>query len=62
MKDAAFLGMTCYPDVPGMNGWRDMYIKVARSNCGEPNAGRQLHAGARKAGFDRAHTTATAGT
>lgn len=35
---------------------------MARSNGGEPNAGRQLHAWARKAGFDRARMTATAGT
>lgn len=62
VRDTDFLGMTWYPDVSGMSAWRDMYIRVARSNGGEPNAGRQLHAWARKAGFDRARMTATAGT
>ncbi len=61
-RDTDFLGMTWHPDVAGMNEWRDLYIRVARSNGGEPNAGRQLHAWARKAGFDRARMTVTAGT
>ena len=61
-RDTDFSSMAWYPDVSGMNEWRDLYIRVARSNGGEPNAGRQLHAWARKAGFDRDRMKVTAGT
>ena len=61
-RDTDFSGMIWYPDVSGMNEWRDLYIRVARSNGGEPNAGRQLHVWARKAGFDRARMTVTSST
>jgi ubiquinone/menaquinone biosynthesis C-methylase UbiE len=43
-----------YPDhleVEGMEEWRALYLKVARANGGEPNAGRMIHAWARQAGF-----------
>ncbi|KAI8820989.1 S-adenosyl-L-methionine-dependent methyltransferase [Fimicolochytrium jonesii] len=51
-----------YPEVPGINSWLDLYLRVARHNGGEPNAGRRLHAWARLAGFDPARMKLGAGT
>lgn len=62
VREADFSAMTWYPEVEGLNEWRELYFKVARANGGEPNAGRRLVAWALKAGFDRASITTTAGT
>ncbi len=32
-----------YPDTEEMNEWRLLYLKVARLNGGEPDAGRMVH-------------------
>lgn len=48
-----------YPELPGLKEWQDMYDRVARRNGGEPNAGRRLHAWARKAGFDDVQCSCT---
>ena len=50
-RDADYGGMLWYPEVPGMHDWLDLYRRVARANGGAPDAGRQLHAWAREAGF-----------
>jgi SAM-dependent methyltransferase len=62
VRDSDFGGFIWYPEVPGMDEYFDLYRLVARSNGGEPCAGRRLHAWAREAGFDTAQITATAGT
>ncbi len=62
VRESDFSAMTWYPEVDGMIDWQDLYLRVARSNGGEPNAGRRLHVWARHAGFDSAGITATAGT
>ncbi|MCJ1463706.1 hypothetical protein MMC07_002315 [Pseudocyphellaria aurata] len=54
--------MTWYPDIDGLKDWQKLYLQVARSNGGEPNAGRRLHAWARQAGYDRSGVSATAST
>lgn len=61
-READFGGMVWYPEVDGMQDWRATYMRVARHNGGEPDAGRRLHAWAKKAGFDGANITCTAGT
>ena len=61
-RDADFSSMTWYPEVEGMIEWQKLNIQVARSNGGEPNAGRRLHAWAREAGFNRQRIVARAGT
>ncbi|KAI9815229.1 MAG: hypothetical protein M1827_002709 [Pycnora praestabilis] len=61
-RETDFSAMTWYPEIEGMKDWQDLFMRVARSNGGEPNAGRQVHAWARKAGFDTADVKATAGT
>ncbi|MGW5938642.1 class I SAM-dependent methyltransferase [Streptomyces celluloflavus] len=62
VRDADYSAMTWYPAVDGLPDWLDLYLRVARANGGEPDAGRRLHAWARQAGFDPAQITATAGT
>jgi ubiquinone/menaquinone biosynthesis C-methylase UbiE len=61
-RDTDFSAMTWYPEVEGMKDWLELYLRVARSNGGEPDAGRRVHAWARQAGFDPVSITATAGT
>jgi SAM-dependent methyltransferase len=61
-RECDYMTMTWYPEVDGMNDWQKLYERVARSNGGEPNAGRRLHAWARRAGFDWGSITATAST
>lgn len=49
MEDASI-----YPFSPLLEKWKVLHCKVARGSGGEPAAGKQLHAWARKAGFDPA--------
>lgn len=51
VRDADYGGMFWYPRVPGLDEWLDLYRRVASANGGTPDAGRQLHAWARAAGF-----------
>jgi ubiquinone/menaquinone biosynthesis C-methylase UbiE len=51
VRESDYESFVWYPDVEGMEEWLALYMKVARSNGGEPNAGRMVHAWARKAGF-----------
>ncbi|WP_407548958.1 class I SAM-dependent methyltransferase [Streptomyces sp. Pv4-95] len=62
VRDADYSAMTWYPEVEGMADWQQLYLRVARANGGEPDAGRRLHAWARQAGFDPAAVTVTTGT
>ena len=62
VRETDFSAMTWYPEVAGMKDWQDLYLRVARANGGEPNAGRRLHVWARQAGFDPGNLTASAGT
>ncbi|GHI86412.1 methyltransferase domain-containing protein [Streptomyces xanthophaeus] len=59
-RDADYAAMTWYPAEPGLDGWLDLYRRVARANGGEPDAGRRLAAWAREAGFTDVRCTATA--
>jgi SAM-dependent methyltransferase len=61
-RDSDYAAMTWYPEVEGMEGWQDLYLRVARSNGGEPNAGRRLKSWARKSGFKPASVTSTSST
>ncbi|KAI9858725.1 MAG: hypothetical protein M1813_007357 [Trichoglossum hirsutum] len=60
VRDADYEGAVWYPEVEGMNDWAKLYLRVARSNGGEPNAGRRLLSWALSAGFDREGITTTA--
>jgi ubiquinone/menaquinone biosynthesis C-methylase UbiE len=59
-RDADFTAMTWYPLDARLDRWLDMYQRVARSNCAEPDAGRRLLCWARAAGFDEITSSATA--
>jgi ubiquinone/menaquinone biosynthesis C-methylase UbiE len=51
VRESDYGSFVWYPDVDGMEDWRSLYRKVATANGGEPDAGRMVHAWARKAGF-----------
>jgi ubiquinone/menaquinone biosynthesis C-methylase UbiE len=50
-RDSDYNAMTWYPADSGLDAWLATYDAVARSNEGEPNAGRFLLAWAHAAGF-----------
>lgn len=50
-RDSDYGGMLWWPAHPGLDTWRALYERVARTGGGEPDAGRRLHAWARQAGF-----------
>ena len=53
VRDADYAAFVWYPEVPGMDRWRDLYRSVARANGGEPDAGRHLLSWAHAAGLER---------
>ncbi|MET7638499.1 methyltransferase domain-containing protein [Streptomyces sp. NPDC005438] len=57
-RDSDYSAMAWFPLVPGLEDWRQLYLRVARGNGGEPDAGRRLLSWARQAGL----TTVTAGS
>ncbi|WP_329149137.1 methyltransferase domain-containing protein [Streptomyces niveus] len=59
-RDSDYGAFTWYPSSPVLDGWQELYRRVARANGGEPDAGRRLRAWARSAGFT--DITSTAGT
>jgi len=50
-RDGDYHGFCWYPADPRLDRWMEVYQTVARSNGGEPDAGRRLQAWAREAGF-----------
>ncbi|MGW6771086.1 methyltransferase domain-containing protein [Streptomyces sp. NPDC055037] len=59
-RDADYGSFAWFPGVPALDGWQELYRRVARANGGEPDAGRRLLSWARRAGFT--DITSTAGT
>ena len=51
-RESDYEAFVWYPDVEGMKEWQSLYLQLAKWNGGEPNAGRMVHAWARKAGFE----------
>jgi hypothetical protein len=58
-RDVDYSGTIWYPELPGLQRWIELYLRVHRSNGGEPNAGRRLKAWAREAGFSDIVTSAS---
>jgi SAM-dependent methyltransferase len=58
-RDSDYAAFTWYPHLPALSAWQDLYRRAARDNGGEPDAGRQLHAWARAAGFTDITATAS---
>ena len=50
-READYKTFAWYPEPPQIARWAELYQQVARSNGGEPNAGRYCHVWAREAGF-----------
>ena len=60
VRDGDFGTMTHHPHYDDLANWRDLYREVARSNGGEPDAGRRLQTWVGRAGFvDIVATTST---
>ncbi len=58
-RDGDYGAMTWYPADPALDRWLTMYRTVARSNGGEPDAGRHLLAWARQADIGEVMPTAS---
>ena len=62
VRETDFPLMTWFPESPGLQAWKTLYMKVAYANGGEPTAGRQLHDWAHQAGFAWEDITTTTST
>ena len=52
VRDSDYAAFAWYPELPGLERWRDLYRAAARANRGEPDAGRHLLAWAHAAGLE----------
>jgi ubiquinone/menaquinone biosynthesis C-methylase UbiE len=50
-RDSDYSAFAWYPRLPALDAWMGLYQRVARSNGGEPDAGRRLLSWAHAAGF-----------
>jgi SAM-dependent methyltransferase len=50
-RDADYAAMAWYPEMAELDDWRNVYSRIARSNGGEPDAGRRIRAWAGAAGI-----------
>lgn len=57
-RESDYSGFTWFPASPELDRWLELYLRVARSNHAEPDAGRRLLSWAQRAGF----TDVTAGS
>jgi SAM-dependent methyltransferase len=60
VRDVDYSTMTWFPLDPLLDRWQELYQAVARSNGGEPDAGRRLLAWAHAAGFEDVRASASA--
>lgn len=58
-RDADYAAFCWFPSDPLLERWLELYRTVARSNGGEPDAGRRLRGWAHAAGFDEVAATAS---
>ena len=58
-RDVIYGAASWYPLLPGLDTWMRVYQALARSNSGEPNAGRSLKAWAMEAGFSDVESSAS---
>jgi SAM-dependent methyltransferase len=59
-RDGDYEAMTWFPADPRLNQWLSVYRQVARTNGGEPDAGRFLLTWAHAAGFEEVTASASA--
>jgi ubiquinone/menaquinone biosynthesis C-methylase UbiE len=60
VRDSDYRAFAWYPELPELDDWLHLYLTIASSNGGAPDAGRRLLSWARQAGFD--DITATSST
>ncbi|OAH12057.1 class I SAM-dependent methyltransferase [Streptomyces jeddahensis] len=60
VRDSDYSAMAWHPWPAGLDDWLDLYLRVARANGGEPDAGRRLKSWALRAGLT--DITATSST
>lgn len=58
-RDVDYEGVIWYPQVPALDEWLEIYLRVHRGTSGEPAAGRHLKAWAREAGFTAVTSSAS---
>ncbi|KIW81507.1 hypothetical protein Z517_04532 [Fonsecaea pedrosoi CBS 271.37] len=58
-READYKSFAWYPEIPEIARWAELYQKVAKTNGGEPNAGRYCHVWAKQAGFSPDEITTT---
>jgi SAM-dependent methyltransferase len=59
VRDSDYTGFVWYPRLPGLDRWLELYLAAARSNGGEPDAGRHLLAWAHAAGLHEVTASST---
>ncbi len=59
-RDSDYAAFAWFPAIPALDDWLALYLRAARANGGEPNAGRRLLSWAQRAGFTM--ITATSST
>ncbi|WP_435611030.1 methyltransferase domain-containing protein [Streptomyces sp. C10-9-1] len=59
-RDSDYRAFTWFPEPPVLDDWQELYIRVARSCGGEPDAGRRLLSWAHAAGFTDVTASAAA--
>jgi len=58
-RDCDYEGAIVHPGAEGLTLWKDVYLRLARANGGNPDAGRRLKGWARSAGFDAVDSSAS---
>ncbi|MBB5873837.1 ubiquinone/menaquinone biosynthesis C-methylase UbiE [Allocatelliglobosispora scoriae] len=58
-RDSDYAAFAWFPQLPELDEWMALYQRIARSNGGEPDAGRRLLSWARAAGFTEVEATAS---
>ncbi|KAF9536357.1 hypothetical protein EC957_011277, partial [Mortierella hygrophila] len=53
---------TWYPELPGLQTFWDLQMRMARLKGSNPHPGKYIHIWAREAGFERSEITCSAGT
>lgn len=62
IRESDYESFTWYPEIDGLREWKEQYSQIARSNKGEPNAGRRLRSWALEAGYPRSEITCSSST
>ena len=57
IRDADYSSMLGYPNLRGIDRWRELYRETARRNNAQPDAGRYLVSWGRQAGFEEIQFT-----